>query len=97
MKTARVDDNTRFPPRGGFCWTPNADNPERITIATPAGTVRLKVVRGPDPGDVPDGPKWGWDGNVDFPTLVPSINVDGGHGVNDHWHGYMRAGKLVAT
>lgn len=35
-------------------------------------------------------PTWSWDGNVEQPTLNPSINCNGGCG----WHGYMRAGAF---
>ena len=31
---------------------------------------------------------WGWDGNVDMPTLTPSISLAG------VWHGFLRAGVL---
>ncbi len=45
----------------------------------------LAIQEGPD-----DGRKriWGWDGNVELPTLTPSIHDVG------NWHGYLRAGKL---
>ena len=33
-------------------------------------------------------PGWHWDGNLDKPTLTPSIHHVG------VWHGYMRAGRL---
>ena len=37
---------------------------------------------------------WKWDGNLDAPTLEPSINaLSGGESV---WHGYLRAGRLEA-
>lgn len=29
---------------------------------------------------------WAWDGNVEVPTLIPSINHRG------HWHGYLTTG-----
>lgn len=31
---------------------------------------------------------WGWDGNLEKPTLQPSIHYVG------HWHGYMTSGRL---
>lgn len=33
-------------------------------------------------------PAWDWDGNREWPTLSPSINVI------DRWHGFLRKGKL---
>lgn len=37
------------------------------------------------------GHRWGWDGNVEAPTLTPSIQRN----TPCQWHGYMRAGKFV--
>ena len=34
------------------------------------------------------GPVWGWDGNEDKPTLTPSIHT------KEHWHGFLKAGRL---
>lgn len=34
---------------------------------------------------------WGWDGNLESPTLTPSINCVGGCG----WHGFITAGQIV--
>jgi hypothetical protein len=34
------------------------------------------------------GHSWQWDGNEDKPTLTPSVNVV------DHWHGWVKAGRL---
>ena len=46
------------------------------------------------PGTVPGWGKWQWDGDIDRPTLTPSI---GSPGMNDTpptgWHGYLRAGR----
>ena len=44
------------------------------------------VRRGP-PGD---GHTWGWDGDMDRPTFLPSIHQPG------VWHGYMTAGQLLS-
>lgn len=35
------------------------------------------------------GAKWSWDGNVDAPTLTPSLHAVG------VWHGFVRNGELV--
>lgn len=35
-------------------------------------------------------PSWKWDGNVEAPTLEPSINCTGGCG----WHGYLQQGEF---
>ena len=36
----------------------------------------------------PDQHNWGWDGNLDAPTLTPSIHRTGDCG----WHGHLQAG-----
>jgi hypothetical protein len=33
---------------------------------------------------------WGWDGNLDHPTLKPSLDLKG------HWHGHLQAGRLIS-
>lgn len=33
---------------------------------------------------------WGWDGNEEKPTIQPSIHT------LEHWHGFLRAGRLVS-
>lgn len=41
----------------------------------------------------PDGASWEWDGNVEAPTLTPSIL----HGdCACKWHGYLTAGEFVS-
>jgi hypothetical protein len=37
------------------------------------------------------GASWGFDGNLDRPTLTPSVHHVG------HWHGYIRAGRMVSV
>lgn len=39
-------------------------------------------------GDPTKGPVWDWDGNVDKPTVSPSIRVISGC----NWHGFLTAG-----
>lgn len=41
------------------------------------------------PAEVP-GHGWAWDGNIDRPTLSPSINTNG------YWHGFVIAGCMVS-
>lgn len=40
--------------------------------------------------DVPQR-SWRWDGNIDRPTLSPSINC------RDCWHGFIEAGMFLTT
>lgn len=44
----------------------------------------IPIVRGPATGTGHD--PWGWDGNYDAPTLVPSIHAKG------IWHGFLEKG-----
>lgn len=44
------------------------------------------------PDKPPRKPSWQWDGNVEAPTLHPSINCNGPGGCG--WHGYMVAGVM---
>lgn len=56
-----------------YVWLPGTTGPDAI-----------RVKRGAPGGDR----VWGWDGNVEKPTLTPSIHAPG------QWHGYMVAGVL---
>ena len=58
-----------------YLWLPGAQGPDA-----------LRIQKGGPGGDR----VWGWDGNVDKPTLTPSI-----HDV-DHWHGWLQTGRLVS-
>ena len=56
-----------------YIWLPGVSGPDAVAVQK---------------GD-PGGPRvWGWDGDVDRPTLQPSIHMPGA------WHGYLRAGRL---
>lgn len=56
-----------------YIWLPGTTGPDAIRITrSPSGNSRA----------------WLWDGNLDRPTLTPSIHVKG------EWHGYLRAGRL---
>lgn len=39
---------------------------------------------------------WQWDGNREAPTLEPSIQAwhAGGDKLEEHWHGYLKAGRF---
>ena len=79
-----------FPNEGDWCWLPNESAPERICLSLPrVGTVRLRIVNGPPPTTEQ---VWGWDGDLDNPTLAPSIDCDAG---DTKWHGWLRGGVLT--
>ena len=52
------------------------------------GTVIIPISEHPSPRD------WKWNGNVDAPTVSPSILVHGNE-ITVGWHGYMRGGVLM--
>ncbi len=89
---ARVKDGTLFPAAGEWCWAPSSDAPERIVLGLPlVGVVRLRIAQAPK--TCADALQcWLWNGDLDTPTLEPSIRSDAG---SEKWHGYLRAGRLV--
>jgi len=74
-----VDDPATIPPEDGiwlgFCCP---------RTGKPCGSIL--VGNGEKPAD---SPSWRWDGNIQSPTLTPSINCVGGCG----WHGFLTAGE----
>lgn len=46
-------------------------------------------------------PSWEWDGNVQTPTLSPSINIlqfdNAGNRAGEHWHGWLRNGEFLSV
>ena len=59
-----------------YVWIPGTTGPDAIRICREGDRGEFRV--------------WGWDGNEDKPTLMPSIHVPG------VWHGYLRNGVLVS-
>ena len=87
----KVAVGTEFPKAGDFCWD-DETNPKRISIGIPSiGTVPLRVKRVKRVKE-PGMPYWGWDGNIDYPTIITIIEIAFG---TTSWRGYMLKGKLV--
>lgn len=92
----RLPDGTKheaLPNIGDFAWCfySDWDGGEhiglRITLPDRDGKPNanwLPVVRGKPAGEC-----WGWDGNVDRPTLEPSIRLK-----PEQWHGHLKHGRL---
>ena len=56
-----------------------------LHIMLPGHTmICIPIQRGPNT----PGKAWGWDGNEEMPTIVPSIHTVG------HWHGFLTNGRL---
>lgn len=90
----RVDNDDAIERAGDFCWERDeAGAVTHIWLAHPSpvagGMGHVEIRIGARPGPNVKGRHWGWDGNADVPTLTPSIHTHG------HWHGWVRAGKLV--
>jgi hypothetical protein len=73
---------------GDFCFS----NPGRVYFYI---CIWLPMESGPDALRIqkasPGGPRvWEWDGNIEKPTLTPSIHALG------LWHGYLKAGRFVS-
>ena len=80
---------------GAFFWTERGDWEGRaICIVLPrVGTIVLPVLRGAAAGSTQTGIHvWGWDGDVNCPTLRPSIDARGSG--DSRWHGFLKAGCL---
>lgn len=83
-------------PPGHFYWSIDPEDGERlIWMMLPRqdndeGSPCILTVR-----PTPDTPSWGWDGNIEKPTLTPSVfhdprNPESPH----HWHGFITAGEM---
>ena len=76
---------------GDFYWIP-AEDPSRMSFICPCGCgdlcgVNVKPIE--QLGHVI--PPWQWNGDMDKPTLTPSIRIGGNNGT-EHWHGYLTNG-----
>lgn len=77
---------------GDFSWRYLDGEVAGMVIAMPGADGQpqqnwIAVSRGA-PVSAPGTNAWGWDGNLDAPTLQPSLLL------HHHWHGFMRAGRL---
>lgn len=78
---------------GDFGWDTDSGEPEvdgrRVLFLHLPGTGESRWCAVPVNRGSPGGPRcWGWDGNEDKPTLLPSIHLPG------VWHGFLQAGYL---
>lgn len=62
-----------------------------MLIALPGRDGKVSVGACPFPNAPDNHPGWSWDGNVDKPTLSPSIHRLGS------WHGFLKAGRFESV
>lgn len=82
LRTNDIDDHAR---PGAFEYYVNGREPQKIAgmlYACPCGCGNVGAL---DFKPAPS-PSWQWDGNLDEPTLSPSVHHVG------HWHGWLRKG-----
>lgn len=78
-RTSRYGDEDRFW-RTVWMWCPGCDSAKAIPTAAEDGTLP------------PDGPHWEFDGNLEAPTLSPSI-LQHQSGSVPQCHSYVKAGQ----
>lgn len=77
---------------GDFFFDGSVDAVEgmRFVCKVPGGDIVAIPIH--TQGQQPKRPvSWLWDGNVDHPTLQPSLDVKG----NNAWHGFVTGGNLI--
>lgn len=85
IKMAEVRSLDHLVHKGQYCWGKGANGGRTIWIRVPGNDDEgTALARCPV-----DSEGWQWDGNVEKPTLKPSVHVHG------HWHGWIRGGFLV--
>jgi hypothetical protein len=85
-------------PMGHFYWAVSTDGTQRyLWMKLPAqdddplGAACSIPIR-PAPADMPS---WAWDGNLEKPTLTPSVFHDPKNPQsNYHWHGFITNGEM---
>jgi len=79
----RVDDIDEAKEAGSFEYFVAGDNePAGVIYLCPCGCGQIRSLDFKPHGS----PSWDWDGNVEKPTLTPSVHWIG------HWHGFLRNG-----
>lgn len=74
---------------GSFCIHTESDGQRFIACRLPDGCFIEIAITPLVAGQHPQ-PTWDWDGNLDRPTLTPSVHTHG------HWHGHFQAGRMVS-
>lgn len=91
VKAVRVDDLDQDQRPGAFAYFRSGDRyPAGMDYRCPCGCGQT----GPLDFRPHESPSWEWDGNIEAPTLKPSVHhrylIRGEW--KTHWHGYLTAG-----
>ncbi|KKL56594.1 hypothetical protein LCGC14_2243850 [marine sediment metagenome] len=105
IKMRRVSEgmkNLKLP--GDFFWTYEKDDewdgkqertPVRLWYYNPYARIGSITI---SPNVQENGASWKWDGNLDEPTIHPSINEHSSNSIHkpspDDWHGWIHAGIM---
>lgn len=89
IKMRRVSEDHNAEP-GDFWWKVLEDGRRYLMVALPIpNSVRAIVTPFSIGFKNISGAAWRWDGNLERPTLEPSLHAVG------HWHGWVRNGELI--
>lgn len=95
VRATRVDSITdsRDVP-GAFKLVTDGKDTIGMTYVCPCGCKRIGFLN----FEEPERPRWSWDGNVESPTLTPSVHhvMHGLDGTTTHWHGWLTNGEWVS-
>jgi hypothetical protein len=88
VKAKRFENVDELTVPGSFEYTRVGDRfPGGMIYTCPCGCGHQgSLMFRPVPAQYPPHPSWEWDGNMDAPTLSPSVHHVG------HWHGWLRNG-----
>lgn len=89
IKMRRVSDSARLRHRGDFCWQVGESGKRTLVVMIPGERNEAQYSRWTIGHKNHCGASWSWNGNLDVPTLKPSLHAVG------EWHGFIRNGFLV--
>ena len=87
-----LDDLDTNGQRGDWCFL---NNNELIAVRFGERVFTGMCILPISQNAMPGKPHWQWDGNLEAPTLSPSILVEAVPNWNEGWHGFLREGKLI--
>lgn len=89
IRMRQVASSDKLRHRGDFCWQVNELQRRTLVLMIPSGDADEVYSRWTINHRNNDGQSWTWDGNLENPTIKPSLHARG------IWHGKVTAGFLV--